>query len=65
MHYITRVQLQKGLTFVIVLIIITVYSKKKKGCLSHIGYVRLVSVVYNPQSTITKVMSFCNCTLVM
>ena len=33
-----------------VLINIIVYSKKKKklGCLSHIGYVCLMSAVYNP-----------------
>ena len=43
-----------------VLINITVYStqKKKKECLSHIGYVCLMSVVYNPDLQLQMVGHF-------
>ena len=30
-----------------ILINVTVYLKKKNGCLSHIGYICIVFVVYN------------------
>ena len=52
-----------------ILISIIVYSKKKKekkkGCLSQVGCVCLVFVVYNPSLQLQKLEPFGSCTLVI